>query len=45
MDMDRNSKARAGAPEHELVLFVILANICLHQIFLLEVQGCTNNYK
>ena len=35
--------ARAGAPGHELVLFVILANIWLHQIFVPEVQGCTSN--
>ena len=31
--------------KHELVLFALLTKICLHQIFVLEVQGCTSNYK
>ena len=34
MDMDRNSKARAGAPEHELVLFIVL-----HVDWLFEAQS------
>ena len=39
----QKAKAQAGALQHELVLFVILTNICLHQIFVPEVQGCTSN--
>ena len=29
--------------KHELVLFVLLTKIRFHQIFVLEVQGCTSN--